>query len=89
MEFKGTKGEWKAEGTREIVIHSEGNQIAFMSVQNKDTEANAKLIAAAPDMLKIAQEVVFLFDKNKNFPDGTLENKILQEAKAAIEKALK
>jgi hypothetical protein len=58
MEFKGTKGEWKITGTREQRTMINGSSIdvwwnlTSSDVLEDEGKANAKLIAAAPDLLK-------------------------------------
>ena len=58
MEFKGTKGEWKITGTGENRIMINGSSIdvwwnlSSSDVLEDEGKANAKLIAAAPDLLK-------------------------------------
>jgi hypothetical protein len=56
MEFKGTKGEWKITGTREqrTMINGSGIDVWWnlSDVSEDEGKANAKLIAAAPDLLK-------------------------------------
>jgi hypothetical protein len=90
MEFKGTKGEWYVVGSEPAEIATDKKSICFVGIQdyfNKDIEqrANAKLIAAAPELLKaliksvesmeIADEVEFIDE--------------IKQAKIAINKALK
>jgi hypothetical protein len=58
MEFKGTKGEWKITGTEEQRTMINGSSIdvwwnlTSSDVLEDEGKANAKLIAAAPDLLK-------------------------------------
>jgi hypothetical protein len=58
MEFKGTKGEWKITGTSEQRTMINGSTIdvwwnlSLSDVSEDEGKANAKLIAAAPDLLK-------------------------------------
>ena len=58
MEFKGTKGEWKITGTSEQRTMINGSSIdvwwnlSSSNVSEDEGKANAKLIAAAPDLLK-------------------------------------
>ena len=68
MEFKGTKGEWKQEVYRSvntmngmIVIHNGEKDFAYVEdysdpYNEVEKEANAKLIAAAPEMLFALKE---------------------------------
>jgi len=61
MEFKGTKGEWKITGTGENRIMINGSSIdvwwnlSSSDVLEDEGKANAKLIAAAPDLLEALQ----------------------------------
>ena len=61
MEFKGTKGEWKITGTGENRIMINGSSIdvwwnlSSCDVSEDEGKANAKLIAAAPDLLEALQ----------------------------------
>lgn len=65
MESKYTKGPWKVEQNkilkRELVINSDQNFVAHIHLDDFDTDeeghANAKLIAAAPAMLKALQTI--------------------------------
>ncbi len=63
METKFTKGDWKSSG---YAVLSDGNKVAetgFSSVDYDDEEqANAHLIAAAPDMYSALDEVTKLRD---------------------------
>jgi len=59
MEFKGTKGEWKTglfpnlNHPHRTVLTKEGNlEICTINLDTAEVRANAKLIAAAPDLLK-------------------------------------
>jgi len=106
LEFKGTKGEWYQMGTvgniedgfdSSIEIRTE-NQLAickmefggFMQSLSEEVEANAQLIAAAPDLLEALQRTVRDIDDIETTRDlkGT-EISIRERAKKAIEKALK
>ena len=67
-EFKGTKGEWKISGERysnRAMIHLGDNRCAvdLWRLETSDItiiqlEANAKLIAAAPDLLEALQSAI-------------------------------
>lgn len=90
LEFKGTQGDWvavKHEGYDYDVL-CEGDEVCWLGLGVEDLEeqkANAKLIAAAPDLLKATQYALkILEDVNHHKIDwvrGTVRN--------AIEKALK
>ena len=86
MKFKGTKGEWKiTELTTERVCI--GTDIDLWSLHSTEEEmkANAKLIAAAPELLE-ALQYLLLADQN----DGTWDYIAASEkALNAINKALK
>lgn len=57
-EFKGTKGPWKARnlGT-EIAVFGSYRICGMTGGEIQRDKANARLIAAAPDLLKVLQEV--------------------------------
>ena len=92
MEFKGTKGEWEVTGSYSMCKYSIGNEketIAFTSViagANKNDiirfKANAKLIAAAPELLKALLTCLSRIEGRSHEPFAILE------AKEAINKAL-
>lgn len=89
LEFKGTKGEWDLTKFRNV--YGDGKMIC--ATQSNFTEeeeiANAKLIAAAPDLLQI---VLRLKKEYEEIPEDTLSDgalKFKKEIEKAIEKALK
>ena len=80
-EFKGTKGEWRIEsieGSCSLFIESNSGCLGTVW-SNSKTEANAKLIAAAPDMLEALQKIA----SNSN------DHAMIRIAIKAINKALK
>ena len=88
MEFKGTKGEWCIE------YHDVGAAIGredldyqiadVYGYNHSECKANAKLIAAAPNLLESLQRwVKFADSQNLNY-----ESSMVRESKKAIEKAL-
>jgi hypothetical protein len=88
-EFKGTKGDW------EIEYHDVGAAIGRADLDyqvadvygynDSECKANAKLIAAAPDLLEALQEMVLVF--NRDDIDNAQHIRV-GNAEAAIEKAL-
>ena len=57
MEFRGTKGEWKVSTSghknfNNCVITEDGGPVCFITSWISDQDANAKLIAAAPELLQ-------------------------------------
>lgn len=96
-EFKGTPGPWRVSEKRGdlIDIRHNSNGIGAISLNLahvvarqswlKEAEANAKLIAAAPELLEALQRMVNKAHK-QNWNDAYPEE--LQSAQAAINKAL-
>ena len=90
-EFKGTKGEWYAvEYAGTYIIQDEGtyegeNILDEDVVGTSAAESNAKLIAAAPNLLQALQELYYLVSE---LPEEGSIIEALAKAKAAIEKAL-
>ena len=100
MEFKGTKGEWKTENikgyprcTDQPKITVNGCLVSQLGGGDcEEVEANAKLIAAAPLLLK---ELISIAEackgnvKHSTGVDKQVYTEIYQTAEKAIEKALK
>jgi len=96
MEFKGTKGEWIADleyiKSTTIVEIKAGDSntddwavFTLYNAKDRETqEANAKLIAAAPEMLAQLQEVLsYLESDTKAEAEEMLSHKIQQLIKKA------
>ena len=88
-EFKGTKLEWVRDGKMVYALEDGENRFyaAFYPGRNcrkGESEANAQLAMAAPDLLEALQELVFLYDHD----EGCRELTEYKRAKAAISKAL-
>ena len=95
LEFKGTKGEWHI-----FDYNLECVKFSHSEFDNKDCDlykhqydnieemhANAKLIAASPDLLEALRDLVWLYEKHAL--DNELKESINLKAKKAIEKAIK
>lgn len=89
MEFKGTKGKWQYDIEGEFVFDVEGGNIiaAIQDIEEskheeyEEMDANAKLIAAAPDLLEALMEL----RGSAIIESGDL----IRKADKAINKALK
>lgn len=93
MEFKGTPGPWVIDEWSMTGINSESKHVALVNyshhglpndVYGDEHEANANLIAAAPELLQALQLIVSYHD------DGNegLHREDLEMARKAIAKAL-
>lgn len=77
MKFKGTKGIWEINPRASRNVKSNNLTVANCSAgQNGDNEeeeiANAKLIAACPELLKAVQNFVNDFEANYVMDDGEI-----------------
>lgn len=105
MEFKGTKGEWKVvkasiENRDYLAVsipYTKKDKPPYRlvcevspldAVDNEDKE-NAKLIAAAPELLEACQELVSIIKIAQNSLQNNFAWAELEVAEKAIEKALK
>lgn len=93
MTGKYTPGPWRKRGVNKIVCGPEGNTVA--DVRYKNGDADARLIAAAPDLLEALRKItlaVAMQDKDQLYPD-TREGWMMAAddieaiARAAIDKA--
>ena len=97
MEFKGTKGEWYVVGSEPAEIATDKKTICFVCIQdyfNKDNEqrANAKLIAAAPELLEALQDALNeLYNAIEciNGKPSAESSTVIKKGQLAINKALK
>jgi len=103
--FKGTKGEWKVISNEVDRFEIVGVQEGFKNILSNDIDfgtqkANAKLIAAAPDLLKACQRALNIVDLwAPNYSDDQIKEEHIGELAAlsmmrqgfekAIQKALK
>ena len=91
MKFEGTKRKWAINSANKQEVNSfDGISIADCSISlminNAEKEANAKLIAAAPELLKALQIYVGQIERSPNKFSWLEKRRI---AEKAIEKALK
>lgn len=66
MEFKGTKGEWEVSTSGHVdflqcIKAKDGGSVCFVSNWSEH-HANARLIAAAPDLLEALEEMNIIFE---------------------------
>jgi Sec7-like guanine-nucleotide exchange factor len=91
MEFKGTKGDWATglfpnlNHPHRTVLTEEGIEICTIHLDNEEIRANAKLIAAAPELLDALQNYMRQLNNPalREFKEGTVE-----KMEKAINKAL-
>lgn len=95
MEFKGTLGKWevfKQEGYDIAVNCGEEEICDFLFSDKQKSEANAKLIASAPDLLEALEELIQVKEwKDKYGKDAQYlkaQPIAWENAKKALEKAL-
>lgn len=87
-DFKGTKGEWKDALTpmrKSKVVDSNAFSICTLSAGTPTDRANAKLIAAAPELLEALQ---YLLKTNTIDRFRCEQQDAIIQAEAAINKAL-
>jgi hypothetical protein len=95
MEFKGTKGEWvvcDSAMTVSTTADIEGNIICDAPTawdeSMENWESNAKLIAAAPDLLEALQNLLDLCDTEDSHGRLVVKDNKKAAARKAISKAL-
>lgn len=66
MEFKGTKGKWSVRDTEKTVVVNENRLVItetdYPNTSVSESEANAKLIAAAPEMFEMLNKLLIEFE---------------------------
>ena len=89
IDFKGTKGEWKADEARNkrtLIKNEKGYEFIdiwkFAPTTQTEHEANVRLVLGARDVLAKLQEITILFDC------GKLTANDIESAKQIIEKSL-
>lgn len=89
--FKGTKGKWqfvRYEKTFTIETFGITNWTILQTITNEpQDEANAKLIACAPEMLEMLEELVNLFKRGEFDTDENIGGITLLKAQQLIKKA--
>ena len=86
--LKHTKGEWEVDGNG-IFPKGLSSNIAIVQsrVTNEESEANAKLIAAAPELLEALMSTRML--NLHLYEEGTIGHRVYTEINNAINKATK
>ena len=97
-EFKGTKGEWTTglfpnlnHPHRTILTTDNGTEICTIHLDNIEVRANAKLIAAAPELLNQLQRALNVFGKGYEPKEGASDtdgSRLYVDIEQAINKAL-
>lgn len=88
MKTKPTEGEWQIANypeSKNILKIRDKQGILIASTSNLNGEANAKLIAAAPDMLEALKSAKIL--NLHLYEEGTIGNRVYKEIENAIKKA--
>lgn len=98
--MKHTTGEWKAQidhsrssgNYPKTLIVSNGNLIAVChkrewEISQEEAEANAKLISAAPDLLRAAHNALVTLEAMNRLIATTIATETRKELEAAIKKA--
>jgi|TARA_R110000764_G_scaffold184052_1_gene269721 hypothetical protein len=92
LEFKGTSGEWvvNVNNPKSMLTNMGGyipNSIQVVACSKDELLANAKLIAAAPDLLDACQ--FWIENQESDDPSGGLNEAFFHNFNNAINKALK
>ena len=87
METNYTKGEWMA---KEGQIYATGTGktlalIPYFDEENKEEAANARLIAAAPELLNCCMDVLRIMDLKPTYTNQYQRNKIEDAIRKATE----
>lgn len=90
MNAKHTPGPWKRQARNGVnrlrIVDAKGRQVADANHYNERGEENADLLAAAPELLAVARELVRQFGRVSPIGTGGLYE-LIQDANAAIAKA--
>lgn len=93
-EVKHTKGPWHVGGKASVIIYSpDGHAVANAEVYHThfggvaETQANARLIAAAPEILKSLKLIVDFGGDCYDIDSGKLKGDLIDQARAALAKA--
>ena len=88
-----TKGNWEIfiqpcekELTRTINVGSKRIATLQYTGNQNESEANANLIAAAPELYKLAKRIAFVFGNDKIYTDGSAGYGMCQTAKAILQR---